>query len=145
MPNRLTQMPDHSILCTDLKVNVTKINPPEKENNTKVVYRMDNIPADFLSLTEAGVPETIQKIENHIEVQGDVNAAYMDLCDLMDVEMNKKLPKHTVKINISKRPLASVLPSSRCGVPSGFSSRTTAPWVGSPLEKLLLSSRLPSR
>ncbi|CAC5395184.1 unnamed protein product [Mytilus coruscus] len=93
------KIPDHSILLCEIKVPKVCI-----ERNTQTIdettsntrkYRVNNIPDNFLldSAIRDRINETINRIENAINVENNVQSAFDEFCVLLKDEMDDKLLK----------------------------------------------------
>ncbi|CAC5415578.1 unnamed protein product [Mytilus coruscus] len=93
------KVPDHSILLCEIRVPKVCI-----ERNTHTIdettsnsrkYRMNNIPDNFLldNAIRDRNNETINRIENAINVENNVQSAFDEFCVLLKDEMDNKLPK----------------------------------------------------
>ncbi|CAC5399804.1 unnamed protein product [Mytilus coruscus] len=101
------KIPDHSILLCEIKVPKVCI-----ERNTQTIdettsntrkYRVNNIPDNFLdSAIRDRINETINCIENAINVENNVQSAFDEFCVLLKDEMDDKLPKMKPKPDFNR-------------------------------------------
>ncbi len=109
LPNKLSQMPDHSVLMTEIAIGeYVTIQEP---TSSPIEYRYDlkDIPQDFMNIHKENIKTAINRIESDISLQKDVNAAYNDFMSLISGEMEEYLHKHKVKTYNPNKPKNSKL------------------------------------
>ncbi|CAC5405714.1 unnamed protein product [Mytilus coruscus] len=103
------KIPDHSILLCEIrvpKVCIERNNPHTIDvtmsNSTK--YQVNNIPENFLldNTIRDQINETINRIENAINVENNVQSAFDEFCVLLKDEMDNKLPKMKLKPDFNR-------------------------------------------
>ena len=75
LPDKLTQMPDHSLLVTDIVIGeYIHVSTPDEV----VIKRYDvkNIPSAFMNSQKVNIQHAIQRIENELLIQNNVDKAY---------------------------------------------------------------------
>ncbi|CAC5391004.1 unnamed protein product [Mytilus coruscus] len=98
-------IPDHSFLYSDIKIELNyKTNSEEPQVIRKPKYKVSTVPNDFLLNVQihSKVMETIQKIENYINVSSDIQNTYDQFQGLIKCEMNNKLQIKTSCFGLNK-------------------------------------------
>ena len=102
-------IPDHSLLIYEIKLqeNRIKCDVSRNENlkNINRKHKLNDIPEFFLSDTELldSLQDTINRIENALNVNNNVQSAYDEFCVLVKDEMDNKLPILSNSWNRNKR------------------------------------------
>jgi hypothetical protein len=100
VPDRLSQLPDHSVLTTTLQLPPSGVHESRQEDNharytdkTKSRFKVDTLPVNFMAPEQDDILHAIQRIDDNIREQGDIDSAYKDLRNMIFSEMEDKLPK----------------------------------------------------
>jgi hypothetical protein len=102
-------IPDHSLLTCEIKLPEKRIKCDVSRNeNVKNInrkHKLNAIPENFLSDTELldSLQDTINRIENTLNVNNNVQTAYDEFCVLVKDEMDNKLPIRSNSWNRNKR------------------------------------------
>lgn len=102
-------IPDHSILTCEIKLpeKMKKCDVSRNENveNINRKHKLNDIPDNFLSDTELldSLQDTINRIENALNLNISVQSAYDEFCVLVKDEMDNKLPIRSNSLNRNKR------------------------------------------
>ena len=103
------KVPDHSLLVwtfslSDTEREVIDLVDTQVRNKhvIKPSYNVSNMPPNFLSDADSveAIEETILKIEHGLETEGSVSSAYESFLKLLNIEMDKHLPKKHSKKHI---------------------------------------------
>ena len=92
LPDKLSQMPDHSFICTDIAVG-EYITAPEAEIPQTVKYNIRAVPDEFMDIKRDNIQKAIKRIQNEITLQKNVNVAYEDFVSVVNNEMKIHLPQ----------------------------------------------------
>jgi len=103
-------IPDHSLLTCEIKLPEKKrikcdVSRNENVENINRKHKLNDIPDNFLSDTELldSLQDTINRIENALNVNNSVQSAYDEFCVLVKDEMDNKLPIRSNSWNRNKR------------------------------------------
>jgi len=101
-------IPDHSLLYCDFKTSVkleTKSNIANNHDNKNTKYKVTNVPNDFLVNDEIRqkLLQTIDKIENYIKTENDIQHAYDEFENLIKDEMKNKLSTYKCNSGIKRK------------------------------------------
>jgi hypothetical protein len=102
-------IPDHSLLTCEIKLPEKRIKCDVSRNenvkNINSKHKLNAIPENFLSDTELldSLQDTINRIENTLNVNNNVQTAYDEFCVLVKDEMDNKLPIRSNSWNRNKR------------------------------------------
>ena len=93
LPGERSKVPDHSAIVLEFR---TKHEIHSKDNATSAQkrYKLKSLPNDFMSsnLSKLALQTIITRIEFARETQGEIDAIYENLCDVIVSEMNTSIP-----------------------------------------------------
>ena len=111
------KVPDHSLLVWTFSLSDTEREVIDLEDtqvrNKHVIrpsYNVSNMPPNFLSDADSveAIEETILKIEHGLETEGSVSSAYESFLKLLNIEMDKHLPKKHSKKHPPNQSLVAI-------------------------------------
>ena len=105
LPERLSQLPDHSPLMTTLSLKQFMSSEICSESAKTPVkkFNVKHIPQTFMDIEKDHIRHAIQSIENDIHVKNNVNVAYDDFCQLVNAEMAQHLPSVVKRIKANEK------------------------------------------
>ena len=103
LPDKLTQMPDHSLLVTTITTSnfIPTMDEPCLPSVTK--YNVKDIPDVFMKSDKHYIQEAIARIESELVNQDNVDKAYDTFLSMINGEMKKHLKTRKSNINTTKK------------------------------------------